>query len=45
MNRVFEVRRELKLFLEMQGKNDLLSHFNVVLLEPRLAYLADYLSS
>ncbi len=36
MNRVFELRGELKLFLEMQG-----SHFNVVLWEPRLAYLAD----
>ncbi len=32
---------ELKLFLEMQGKDDLLSHFNMVLWEPRLAYLAD----
>ena len=25
----------------MQGKDDLLSHFNKVLWEPRLAYLAD----
>ena len=25
----------------MQGKDDLLSHFNEVLWEPRLAYLAD----
>lgn len=41
VNRVFELRGELKLFLEMQGKDDLLSHFNEVLWEPRLAYLAD----
>ncbi len=41
MNRVFELPRELKLFLEMQGKDDLLSHFSEVLWEPRLSYLAD----
>ncbi len=41
MNRVFELRGELKLLLEMQGKGDLLSHFNMVLWGPRLAYLAD----
>ncbi len=41
VNRVFELRGELKLFLEMQGKNYLLSHFNMVLWEPRLASLAD----
>ncbi len=41
MNRVFQLRGELKLFLEMQGKDDLLSHFNMVLWEPRLSYLAD----
>ena len=41
VNRVFELRGELRLFLEMQGKDDLLSHFNEVLWEPRLAYLAD----
>ncbi|XP_042234821.1 protein FAM200B-like [Homarus americanus] len=35
VNRVFELRGELKLFLEMKGKDDLLSHFNEVL------YLAD----
>ncbi len=29
------------MFLEMQGKDDLLSHFSMVLWEPRLAYLAD----
>ncbi len=29
------------MFLEMQGKDDLLSHFNIALWEPRLAYLAD----
>ncbi len=40
LNRVFELRGELKLFLEMQGKDYLLSHFNMVLWEP-LAYLAD----
>ncbi len=49
VNRVSELRGgggELKLFLEMQGKDDLLSHFNEVLWEPRLAYLADiYMSS
>ncbi|XP_042237000.1 zinc finger BED domain-containing protein 5-like [Homarus americanus] len=28
VNRVFELRGELKLFLEVQGKDDLLSHFN-----------------
>ncbi len=28
VNRVFELLRELKLFLGMQGKADLLSHFN-----------------
>ncbi len=39
VNRVFELRGELKLFLEMQGKDDLLSHFNEVLWEPRVAYL------
>ncbi len=31
VNRVFELRRELKMFLEMQGKDDLLTHFNTVL--------------
>ncbi|XP_042228307.1 zinc finger BED domain-containing protein 5-like [Homarus americanus] len=41
VNRVFELRGELKLFLEMKGKDDLLSHFNEVLWEPRLVYLAD----
>ncbi|XP_042221089.1 SCAN domain-containing protein 3-like [Homarus americanus] len=41
VNRVFELRGELKLFLEVQGKDDQLSHFNEVLWEPRLAYLAD----
>ncbi|XP_042220630.1 protein FAM200B-like [Homarus americanus] len=41
VNRVFELREELKLFLEMNRKDDLLSHFNEVLWEPRLAYLAD----
>ncbi len=41
VNRVFELRGNLKLFLEMQGKDDLLSHFNMVLWEPRLAYLTD----
>ncbi|XP_042242179.1 SCAN domain-containing protein 3-like [Homarus americanus] len=40
-NVVFELRGELKLFLEMKGKDDLLSHFNEVSWEPRLAYLAD----
>ena len=35
VKRVFELRGELKLFLEMQGKDDLLSHFNKVLWEPR----------
>ncbi len=29
------------MFLEMQGKDGLLSHFNMVLWEPLLAYLAD----
>ncbi len=38
VNRVFELRGKLKLFLEMQGKDDLLSHFNEVSWEPRLAY-------
>ncbi len=41
VNRVFELRGQLKLFLEMQGKDDLLSHLNLVLWEPRLAYSAD----
>ncbi len=41
MNRVFELWRELKLFLEMKRKDDLLSQFNEVLWEPRLACLAD----
>ncbi|XP_042204259.1 zinc finger BED domain-containing protein 5-like [Homarus americanus] len=41
VNRVFELRGELKLFLEVQGKDDQLSHFNEVLWEPRPAYLAD----
>ncbi|XP_042230543.1 SCAN domain-containing protein 3-like [Homarus americanus] len=41
VNRVFELRGELKLCLEVQGKDDLLSHFNEVLWEPHLAYLAD----
>ncbi len=41
VNRVFELRGELKLFLEMQGKDNLLSHFNMVLWEPCLAYFAD----
>ncbi len=41
MNRVFELRGELKLFLVMQGKDNLLSHFSEVLWEPRLEYLAD----
>ncbi|XP_045135698.1 zinc finger BED domain-containing protein 5-like [Portunus trituberculatus] len=40
VNRVFELWGELKLFLEIQGKNDLVSHLNMVLWEPRLAYLA-----
>ncbi|XP_042206986.1 zinc finger BED domain-containing protein 5-like [Homarus americanus] len=40
VNRVFELQGELKLFLEVQGKDDLLSHFSEVLWEPRLAYLA-----
>ncbi len=31
VNRVFGLRRELKLFLGMQGKDDLLSHFNKIL--------------
>ncbi|XP_042233787.1 zinc finger BED domain-containing protein 5-like [Homarus americanus] len=29
------------MFLEMKGEDDLLSHFNEVLWEPRLVYLAD----
>ncbi len=41
VNQVFELCWELKLFLEMQGKDDMLSHFSMVLWEPRLAYLAD----
>ncbi|XP_042207877.1 SCAN domain-containing protein 3-like [Homarus americanus] len=41
VNRVFEIRGEYKLFLEMKGMDDLLSHFNEVVWEPRLAYLAD----
>ncbi len=41
VSRVFQLRGELKLFLEMQRKDDLSSHFNMVLWEPRLAYLAD----
>ncbi len=41
VNRVFELRGELKLFLEVQWKDDLLSHFNMVLWEPRLEYLTD----
>ncbi|XP_042222788.1 protein FAM200A-like [Homarus americanus] len=41
VNRVFELRGELKSFLEVHGKDDLLSHFNKVLWEPRLACLAD----
>ncbi len=41
VNQVFELWGELKLFLEMQGKDDLLSHFNMVLWEPHLVYLAD----
>ncbi len=41
VNRVFELRGELKLFLEMQGKADSLSHFKEVLWEARLAYIAD----
>ncbi len=41
VNQVFELRGELKLFLEMQGKYDLLIHFNMVLWEPRLVYVAD----
>ncbi|XP_042204263.1 zinc finger BED domain-containing protein 5-like [Homarus americanus] len=41
VNRVFELRGEHKLFLEMKGKDDLLSHYNEVLWEPRLSYLAD----
>ncbi len=41
VNRVFELRGELKLFLEMQRKDDLSSHFSEVLWEPRLACLAD----
>ncbi len=42
VNRVFELRGVgLKMFLKMQGKDYLLSHFNMVLWEPRLAFLAD----
>ncbi|XP_042223024.1 zinc finger BED domain-containing protein 5-like [Homarus americanus] len=41
VNRVFELWGELKLFLEVQGKDNLLGDFNEVLWEPRLAYLAD----
>ncbi len=40
VNRVFEFRGAFKLFMEMQGKVDLLSHFSEVLWEVRLAYLA-----
>ncbi|XP_042227261.1 protein FAM200A-like [Homarus americanus] len=38
VTRVFELQGELKLFLEMKGKDDLLSH---LLWEPHLAHLAD----
>ncbi|XP_042225906.1 protein FAM200A-like [Homarus americanus] len=41
VNRAFELRGELKLFLKVHGKDDLFNHFNEVLWEPRLAYLAD----
>ncbi|XP_042209713.1 protein FAM200A-like [Homarus americanus] len=41
VNQVFELRGELRLFQEVQGKDELLSHFNEVLWEQRLAYLAD----
>ncbi|XP_023216822.1 zinc finger BED domain-containing protein 5-like, partial [Centruroides sculpturatus] len=43
VNRVFELRDEIKLFLEVQGKHDLLVYFNDKAWLKRVAYLADIL--
>ena len=41
VNRVFELKDEINLFLDMQGKHDLLADFNDEAYHQRLAYLAD----
>lgn len=41
LNRVFELKDEIKMFLENQGKNDLLANFSDDGWHMRLAYLAD----
>lgn len=41
LNRVFELKHEIKTFLETQGKTDLLGNFYETGWNKRLAYLAD----
>ena len=41
VNRVFEMKDEIKLFLEVQEKRDLVAHFEDVAWIKRVAYLAD----
>lgn len=43
VNRVFELKDEIKLFLKVQGKNDLFVYFNDKAWLKRVAYLADIL--
>lgn len=43
VNRVFELKDEIKLFLEVRGKHDLLIYFNDKAWLERVAYLADIL--
>lgn len=43
VNRVFELKDEIKLFLEVQGKHDLVAYFNDETWKKRVAYLADIL--
>ncbi|XP_042239531.1 protein FAM200B-like [Homarus americanus] len=41
MNRVFEMKDKIRLFLEVQEKRDLLAHFDDETWNKRVAYLAD----
>uniref|UniRef100_UPI00358F171D protein FAM200C-like n=1 Tax=Myxine glutinosa TaxID=7769 RepID=UPI00358F171D len=41
LNRVFELHAEVKHFLNLQGKHDLLQHYDKELWNEQLAYLAD----
>ena len=41
VNRVFELKDEIKMFLEVQGKHDLVAYFNNEAWKKRVAYLAD----